>query len=73
MLDNIDRLFQAVKDKAMRIESFLSKAEKHSRPLVEDNTVPFKDSTGTARLVIFVNNGYTQPSFGKQTGSGQAG
>jgi hypothetical protein len=73
MLDNVDGFLQTIENKAMGVKPLFSEAEKHSRSLVKDNVIALEDSAGAARLVVVINNGHTQASFGKQAGSSQAG
>jgi len=67
MLNHINGLFQTVKHKPVRIESLLTEAVHHRRPLIEGHMVSLKNAARTARVITLFDHGDAEVSFGQKT------
>ncbi len=71
MLDDFNRLFQLVHNKAVRIETFIAKTEQHGRSLVKSDAIPAESPAGSSRLIMLFQQQNRQALFSQQCRSSQ--
>ena len=63
MMNHLYGFFQTVHDKAVRVESFFSKAIEHSRPLIKGPVSSLEDAAGASGHIALFNDSHFASSF----------